>query len=133
MIRFARSRACLIALVWDYIDEKRSPRLDHWMWRYLRLMIGYEFLENPLTMLTGLYHVIGDVLVPSLQNGVFWSWLSWFRPSSVLVSWVELGRQVISNKSSSTLLRLLLLYFVYFVLVVLVKIEILEIKKRFSL
>jgi hypothetical protein len=21
------------------------------------------------------------VLVPSLQNGVFWSWLSWFRPS----------------------------------------------------
>jgi hypothetical protein len=54
-------------------------------------------------------------------------------PGSVLVSWDELGRQVVSNKSSSTLLRLLLLYFVYFVLVVLVKIEILEIKKRFSL
>ena len=35
-------------------------------------MIGYEFLENPLTMLTGLYHVIGDVLV---------------RPSSVLTEW----------------------------------------------
>ncbi len=84
-----------------------------------------RILENPLSMLTGLYHVIGDVLVPSLQNGVFWSWLSWFRPSSVLVSWVKLGRQVVSNKSSSTLLRLLLLYYVYFVLVVLVKIVIL--------
>ena len=72
MIGFARSRACLIALVWDYIDEKRSRQLDHWMRRYLRLMIGYEFLENPLTMLTGLYHVIGDVLV---------------RPSSILTEW----------------------------------------------
>jgi len=46
-------------------------------------------------------------------------------PGSVLVSWVELGRQVVSNKSSSTLLRLLLLYFDYFVLVVLVKMVIL--------
>ncbi|GES76554.1 hypothetical protein GLOIN_2v1766788 [Rhizophagus clarus] len=32
------------ALDLDYMSEKRACRLDHWIWRYLRLKLRYEFL-----------------------------------------------------------------------------------------
>ncbi|GET50673.1 hypothetical protein GLOIN_2v1766788 [Rhizophagus irregularis DAOM 181602=DAOM 197198] len=32
------------ALYLDFMSEKRACRLDHWIWRYLRLKLRYKFL-----------------------------------------------------------------------------------------